>query len=847
MKNYRRKFVNLAIASTLAIFGTSYAGDEGKHLGDTINVTESFDVGNVAVIVGNSDIIQDAIPDTPMDIVPGTQLLFHPTSSGAQTTYEVSRTTGSLEPVGPGSVTLGLNDAGSSAGADDGYSKFPADIKDPLDENAPPTVVPLNNSITYFGQTYDHIFVTSDGEVTFGRGDGRTLTRNYGRIVYGPPAIAPLLTDLSPDSPAPDAPYKCKGDVTAEQLADKVVVTWTNVVHYQRVAVNEDVCLPGTPVETSTFQVVIFTDNSARAGDIVMNYGVLDSDMIGAPEGGNREGVIGIAAGTGQAPLHRVDFSSLTTTSLESGAIFQEFTRQRAESIDYIQLAREFYKTHDDKFNFLAFARNFPAVGFNSPTGASHRTTGLGYATIINEDAGLYGSAGKLNNITGAVGNLNTFVDHNIEGLTKGKIVKNICFNVDPSKTVPEDDFLQSFLCLPEYGNKMNVERYGFVDDTGGKFSHDGVLYGYVTEDQSTDPLKLVIGDDYSLASRMGGFSRSIFSYYEPSLTDPHFAILNEIYFNFNFFYNNRVPNGQFNDGVAHVGAKGGAAIVRIDSVNGDIIDLDNPMRKIKDPTGKVAAAVASCKQHGYDTFMTERDMQYGGYSELEQYIMGIRNSEDISDSFAVYPAYSPILSNGSGGLQRLDGYTNFPFGFRRYEAIDDLTYCGNHLPINIVSDLFEDGTSAYYNSLYNDVNLAPSPRRAPAIGDEQDTYANGGAISGGENTELCGSDSIAEPGRDQAKCVDVKTMAFILLVKPDTQLSAKEIELVDTFRKAWDIYGNGPAVGGIGARGCQAGFSGVHNQCYDPMKGEMVPAKNKTGTPDYIPKFDTSLDPKIY
>jgi hypothetical protein len=41
----------------------------------------------------------------------------------------------------------------------------------------------------------------------------------------------------------------------------------------------------------------------------------------------------------------------------------------------------------------------------------------------------------------------------------------------------------------------------------------------------------------------------------------------------------------------------------------------------------------------------------------------------------------------------------------------------------------------------------------------------------------------------------------------------------VDTFRRTWDVYGNGPAIGGRGARGT-------------------------VGDANYLKKFDSSLNP---
>jgi hypothetical protein len=67
--------------------------------------------------------------------------------------------------------------------------------------------------------------------------------------------------------------------------------------------------------------------------------------------------------------------------------------------------------------------------------------------------------------------------------------------------------------------------------------------------------------------------------------------------------------------------------------------------------------------------------------------------------------------------------------------------------------------------------------------------------------------------------------MAFVLLVRnapPQSDAHAASIAHVDAFRRGWEQYANGPAVGGRGARGT-------------------------VGDPNYIKKFDTSLSPVIH
>ena len=98
---------------------------------------------------------------------------------------------------------------------------------------------------------------------------------------------------------------------------------------------------------------------------------------------------------------------------------------------------------------------------------------------------------------------------------------------------------------------------------------------------------------------------------------------------------------------------------------------------------------------------------------------------------------------------------------------------------------------------------------RDPVLGDEQDA---GSGIGPSDNAK-CASNR---------ECVDVKTMAFILLVDGDPSSHASAVSQVDNFRQAWEQYSNNSAVGGLGARG-------------------------QVGAPGYIKKFDTSLTPAIH
>jgi hypothetical protein len=60
--------------------------------------------------------------------------------------------------------------------------------------------IPLGFSFPFFGQSYNNAYVNSDGNVTFGQGDGVTANRTVSRFLSGAPRIALLYSDLDPSS-----------------------------------------------------------------------------------------------------------------------------------------------------------------------------------------------------------------------------------------------------------------------------------------------------------------------------------------------------------------------------------------------------------------------------------------------------------------------------------------------------------------------------------------------------------------------------------------------------------------------------------------------------------------------
>jgi hypothetical protein len=187
------------------------------------------------------------------------------------------------------------------------------------------------------------------------------------------------------------------------------------------------------------------------------------------------------------------------------------------------------------------------------------------------------------------------------------------------------------------------------------------------------------------------------------------------------FFVNNRVPASQF----------GGDP--RTSSLNGNAFLDFGPH--------------PACVHPGERIFLTEPNELVDGYTELDQYLMGLRQESEVAPFYYIDEPTAPR----SGA--------SFEFA-RSSFAVDDLAVCGKRVNLTVQNIAGFPGVGA----------------RLPAIGDETD------------------SDAAGNPQPDH------KTMAFILLVRegsPDAHTDA--IRHVDNFRTVWMTYGNGPATGGRG------------------------------------------------
>ncbi len=143
----------------------------------------------------------------------------------------------------------------------------------------------------YFGVPRSGVYVNSNGNLTFGRGDTTYSPSLPSGVVNGLARISPFFTDLNPGS---------GGGVYFKQFPDRAVITWDAVPEFSSTGQH-------------TFQVVLFADGRIQFG--FKNVSPLINHSV----------AVAISPG-GSPPLSTVDFTGGVPFSSASGeAIYEQF------------------------------------------------------------------------------------------------------------------------------------------------------------------------------------------------------------------------------------------------------------------------------------------------------------------------------------------------------------------------------------------------------------------------------------------------------------------------------------------------------------------------------------------
>jgi uncharacterized protein (TIGR03437 family) len=224
-------------------------------------------------------------------------------------------------------------------------------------------LVPLPFAFPFFGAAYSQVYVNSDGNLTFTAGDSASTDRGLGRMTAGPPRIAPLFDDLNPALTA--------GGVRVLSEGTRFVVSWVGVPEY---AANG-----GGPAQT--FQVRLYPD-----GRIEFSY-------AGARPS---RAVVGIAPGGLRGA------TSLTDYLNDPGGAYTAAVAERfgnSLDIDIVTLAQQFYRAHEDAYDYLVVYNNMDIAAMSDGVVAYENTVrsrGSGYGPDTRDDGSLYGSAARL-------------------------------------------------------------------------------------------------------------------------------------------------------------------------------------------------------------------------------------------------------------------------------------------------------------------------------------------------------------------------------------------------------------------------------------------------------------------
>ncbi|HET7747016.1 MAG TPA: hypothetical protein VFM29_06920 [Vicinamibacteria bacterium] len=280
------------------------------------------DVGDLAVLNDDGSLVLAA---NPFDLA-NTGLRFTRNAAGG---YDVARADATLRTPLGSRLTLGDDDAAQAS-------------------------VPF--SFPFYGRPHGSVFVNSDGNLTFEQSDTATTERSVGRVLAGPPRVAPFFADLDPTA---------GGRIFMNATASAFTVTWCSVRGFD---------LPGTV----TTQASLFPD-----GSIEVRFGAVTLDAA----------VTGVGPGR-TSTLASVDLRA-TPVGGGAGAVLERFAA--SSELDLVTASRRFLASHPDDFDQLVFFTDTRVVEtgtFAFQTTINNDIRGIG-KDVFNA-AGEFGSGGRL-------------------------------------------------------------------------------------------------------------------------------------------------------------------------------------------------------------------------------------------------------------------------------------------------------------------------------------------------------------------------------------------------------------------------------------------------------------------
>jgi hypothetical protein len=604
----------------------------------------------------------------------------------------------------------------------------------------------------FFGTTYSSVWVNVDGNVTFGAPEFASDNRDKAKHVLGPPRISAFLHDWNPKNSFTPTGHGSIHAVVKSNPA-RLVITWNGVSDWDN---------GGNPRDsTNTFQLVLFGTGAASV--TIANVQFPDY------------GVIGIAQGGGQGPFQVVDYSTLPSPqTIQGGAIMEAFTT--LTTMSDVQASREFFRSHGDKYDFIVMLTDFPVAGPPHVAGVRNDTHGIGVPLdsrngqprrdTVFDDTALWGSGGELEAaiFMSDVGLLPTNPDSIVNPpIEDYKPTANLMdafeifggpvtldgqtmSRIRIGGTLPEDDGEYSSL-FPHGG----AYSYGLADNL--VILAQETLHRWAAALRFVHPTKGVGFDSYDLLGREIG--------------------------HWSYFFNSATAPGKFPDAPRCSAMEGNA-----------ITDLG----AISTYKGRAVALAA-----GERVFEVPVNALFDGYCALDEHLMGVRRADEVGPFFYVDDPTSIYTG------QTLDGFDpsnplNTSVTMRGWQPMGGIAFKGKRVDLTMKNiqdyEAMREGNAnqkgkRFWGPKGNlKVRYLSSTGRVDPNGDASVTLDEAARELGDEADRI---DSSGKP-------VDVKTMAFVLVVKSGTPLShSTAIAQADVFRRVFQTYVNGPATGGRG------------------------------------------------
>jgi len=219
---------------------------------------------------------------------------------------------------------------------------------------------------TFFGVSYDTIYVGTNGYITFTQGD-TTARLSPTALAATLPRIAPLWADLE---------LITSGDLHYNRLEGRHLITW------------EGAAQPAYE-GNSTFQAVLYDD-----GRIAFVYRKVKAQAA----------MVGISPGGESVDPLAVDFSNPPSDAV-NGTFFQVFGKQKR--LDLPAVMQSFYDAHSDLFDTAFIWTDFPydnGLGIAHSFNVRNHISGIGLRDFDRGKA--YGSPSRLSTII-TMGNVN--------------------------------------------------------------------------------------------------------------------------------------------------------------------------------------------------------------------------------------------------------------------------------------------------------------------------------------------------------------------------------------------------------------------------------------------------------